>query len=82
MESVVFTLAFIFFILVAILIFLIIKYDENRKKLSGLREVNDALTTGLEAALFVIEKWEELRPERLKSITEKLHKLAVRVNKN
>jgi hypothetical protein len=47
-----------------------------------LREVNDALTAGLEAAVFVIEKWEELRPERLKSITEKLHKLAVRVNKN
>ncbi len=38
--------------------------DEIVKHLWALREVNKALITGLESAILVMDKWDELTPER------------------
>jgi len=37
-----------------------------------IREINKSLTTGLETPVFVMDKWDELTPERRKSMIEKL----------
>lgn len=51
--------------------------DVTTKYLWALREVNKALITGLETAVFWMDKWEQLTPERRKSIKEKLAGLTV-----
>jgi len=55
--------------------------DETVKHLWALREVNKALITGLETAIFVMGKWDELSPERRKSTIEALQKLISQSNK-
>jgi len=55
--------------------------DETLKQLWALREVNKALITGLETAIFVMDKWDELSPERRKSTIEALQKLISQSNK-
>ncbi len=42
--------------------------NETVKHLWALREVNKALITGLEMAVFAMEKWDELTPERRRSM--------------
>ncbi len=55
--------------------------DETLKHLWALREVNKSLILGLETAIFVMDKWDELTPERRKSIIEKLQGLVAHSNK-
>ncbi len=49
--------------------------DEAVKHLWALREVNKALIAGLELAVFLMDKWDDLAPERRKSMIEKLQGL-------
>ncbi len=49
--------------------------DETAKYLWALREVNKALITGLESAILVMDKWDELTPERRQSIIESVQQL-------
>lgn len=49
--------------------------DATAKYLWSLKEINKALITGLETAIFVMDKWDELEPERRKSMIEKLQGL-------
>ena len=55
--------------------------DEAAKYLWALREVNKALITGLETAIFVMDKWDELTPERRQSIIESIQQLISQSNK-
>jgi len=55
--------------------------DETVKYLWALREINNALITGLESAIFVMDKWDELAPERRQSMIESLQKLIDQSNK-
>ena len=54
--------------------------DETVKYLWALKEVNKALITGLETAIFVMDKWDELTPKRRKSTIESLQKLISQSN--
>ena len=54
--------------------------DATAKYLWSLREINKALMTGLETAIFVMDKWDELEPERRKSMIEKLQGLIKQSN--
>lgn len=55
--------------------------DETVKYLWALREINKALITGLESAIFVMDKWDEVTPERRQSMIESLQKLISQSNK-
>jgi hypothetical protein len=55
--------------------------DETVKYLWALKEVNKALITGLESAILVMDKWDELKPERRQSTIESLQKLISQSNK-
>ena len=55
--------------------------DEAVKYLWALREINKALITGLESAIFVMDKWDELKPERRQSMIESLQQLISQSNK-
>ena len=55
--------------------------DETVKYLWALKEVNKALITGLESAIFVMDKWDELTPERRQSMIESLQQLISQSNK-
>ena len=44
--------------------------DETVKYLWGLTEINKSLITGLESAILIMDKWDELTPERRQSIIE------------
>ena len=55
--------------------------DETVKHLWALREVNKALITGLESAILVMGKWDELTPERRQSMIESLQQLISQSNK-
>ena len=55
--------------------------DETAKYFWALREVNKALITGLDSAIFVMDKWDELTPERRQSIIESLQQLISQSNK-
>ncbi|UCF85478.1 MAG: hypothetical protein JSV50_07545 [Desulfobacteraceae bacterium] len=55
--------------------------DETLKYLWGLREINKTLITGLESAILVMDKWDELAPERRQSIIESLQHLISQSNK-
>ncbi len=55
--------------------------DETAKYLWALREVNKALITGLESAILVMDKWDELTPERRQSIIESVQQLISQSNK-
>ena len=55
--------------------------DETVKYLWALKEVNKALITGLESAIFVMDKWDELTPERRQSLIESLQQLISQSNK-
>ena len=55
--------------------------DETVKYLWALREINKALITGLESAIFVMDKWDELKPERRQSMIESLQQLILQSNK-
>ncbi len=55
--------------------------DETAKHLWALREVNKALITGLESAILVMDKWDELTPERRQSIIESVQQLISQSNK-
>jgi hypothetical protein len=55
--------------------------DEIVKYLWALREINKALITGLESAIFVMDKWDELKPERRQSMIESLQQLISQSNK-
>ena len=46
--------------------------DEIGKALGILRQVNEALTAGLEAAVFSLVNWDSLTPEAQKQTIEKL----------
>ena len=46
--------------------------EETTKYLWGLKEVNKALITGLETAIFVMDKWDQLPLEKRESIMGKL----------
>jgi hypothetical protein len=54
--------------------------DETAKYLWGLREVNKTLITGLESAILVMDKWDDLTPERRQSIIESLQQLVFQSN--
>ncbi|MBW2063331.1 MAG: hypothetical protein JRJ03_00220 [Deltaproteobacteria bacterium] len=49
--------------------------NETVKHLWALQQVNRALITGLKTAVFVMEKWDHLGPERRKSMIESLQGL-------
>ena len=49
--------------------------DETVKHLWALREVNKTLITGLETAIFAMNKWDDLTPERRRSMMESLQRL-------
>ena len=55
--------------------------DETVKYLWALREVNKALITGLDSAILVMDKWDELAPERRQSMIESLQQLISQSNK-
>ena len=55
--------------------------DETAKYLWALKEVNKALITGLETAILVMDKWDELTPERRQSLIESLQQLISQSNK-
>ena len=55
--------------------------DETVKYLWALREINKALITGLESSIFVMDKWDELTPERRQSMIESLQQLISQSNK-
>jgi len=55
--------------------------DETVKYLWALKEVNKALITGLESAIFVMDKWDEITPERRQSMIESLQQLISQSNK-
>ena len=55
--------------------------DETAKHLWALREVNKALIAGLESVILVMDKWDELTPERRQSIIESLQQLISQSNK-
>ena len=55
--------------------------DETVKHLWALREINKALITGLESAILVMDKWDELKPERRQSMIESMHQLISQSNK-
>ena len=55
--------------------------DETAKHLWALREVNKALITGLDSAILVMDKWDELTPERRQSMIESLQQLISQSNK-
>lgn len=46
--------------------------EETTKYLWGLKEINKSLITGLETAIFVMDKWYQLQPEKRESIIGKL----------
>ena len=54
---------------------------ETVKYLWALREVNKALITGLETAIFAMNKWGDLTPERRQSIIESVQELISQSNK-
>jgi hypothetical protein len=54
--------------------------DETVKYLWALREINKALITGLETAIFVMDKWDELKPERRQSMIESMQQLISQSN--
>ena len=49
--------------------------DETVKYLWALKEVNKALITGLESAILVMDKWDELTPERRQSLIKSIQQL-------
>ena len=49
--------------------------DQTAKHLWALQKVNEALIEGLKLAIFVLEREEELTPERRKSMIESLKTL-------
>ena len=49
--------------------------DETVQHLWALKRVNEALIEGLKLAIFVLEREEELTPERQKSMIESLETL-------
>jgi hypothetical protein len=55
--------------------------DQTAKYLWALREINKALITGLETAVFVMEKWDQLTPENRQPMIEKLQGLIAQSNK-
>ena len=55
--------------------------DETVKYLWALREINKALITGLESAIFVMDKWDDLAPERRQSMIESMQQLISQSNK-
>ena len=55
--------------------------NETAKYLWALREVNKALITGLDSAILVMDKWDELTPERRQSMIESLQQLISQSNK-
>ena len=55
--------------------------DETAKYLWALREVNKALITGLETAMFAMQKWDDLTPQRRQSMIESLQQLISQSNK-
>ena len=55
--------------------------NETVKYLWALREVNKTLITGLDSAIFVMDKWDELTPERRQSMIESLQQLISQSNK-
>ena len=55
--------------------------DDTVKYLWALKEINKALITGLESAIFVMDKWDELKPERRQSMIESLQQLISQSNK-
>ena len=55
--------------------------DETVKYLWGLKEVNKALITGLETAMFAMQKWDDLTPQRRQSMIESLQQLISQSNK-
>ena len=55
--------------------------DETAKYLWALREVNKALITGLETAMFAMQKWDDLTPQRRESIIQSIQKLISQSNK-
>ena len=54
---------------------------ETVKYLWALKEVNKALITGLESAIFVMDKWDVITPERRQSMIESLQQLISQSNK-
>lgn len=54
--------------------------DATAKYLWSLGEINKALITGLETAVFVMEKWDELTPKGRKIMIEKLQGLIKQSN--
>ena len=55
--------------------------DETVKYLWALREIKKALITGLESAIFVMDKWDELKPERRQSMIKSMQQLISQSNK-
>jgi hypothetical protein len=51
--------------------------DDTVKHLWALMEVNKTLMTGLETAIFAMEKWDDLAPTRRQSMIESLRRLVI-----
>lgn len=52
--------------------------DDTEKYLWALREINKSLVLGLETAIFTMDKWDELTPDRRLSIIDKLQGLVAK----
>jgi hypothetical protein len=55
--------------------------DDTAKYLWALKEINKSLITGLESAILVMDKWDDITPERRQSIIESLQQLVSQSNK-
>ena len=49
--------------------------DETKKHISSLQDIIKALTVGLESAVMVIEKWDEMEPEKKEFVVHNLRKI-------
>jgi hypothetical protein len=55
--------------------------DDTAKYLWALKEINKSLITGLESAILVMDKWDDITPERRQSMIESLQQLVSQSNK-
>lgn len=46
--------------------------DETVKYISILKDINKALTIGLESAILLMDKWEEITPEQKEAVIKNL----------
>jgi len=55
--------------------------EETLQHLEALKQINKALVGGLQMAILIMDKWDELGPERRESLITKLKDLIATSNK-